>query len=311
LYNKAVEQNNHQLFHYVILVGDICNKGPQSMLVIRHMQQHEKDHWMCIRGNHENAVLRAYMEMKTWSKDDAKYKRYQWLLGEETVRHREQPHDVHSDHTDSNDTAASSNDDIMTIKKDPTQEQILQFTDEDYEWMSNLPYTIRIPANHIGLQVDTNHPNSHNRNTINNDASNDIVIVHAGLIPGLPIEENDIPTMVVLRDLSVPDEYEYDIDDKENTGTGRNPTTHTNTNHDTTSTPPKMKTVPWASVWNGPELILFGHDAKRGLQQQHPKTIGLDTGCVYGKQLTGILLPSRTIVQVPALKTHVPIVEKE
>jgi bis(5'-nucleosyl)-tetraphosphatase (symmetrical) len=103
------------------------------------------------------------------------------------------------------------------------------------------------------------------------------------------------------------------------------------------ATTQNTKAVPWASVWNGPEMIIFGHDAKRGLQQYYrrrrhyasddnskddthsndtpqsptPTAIGLDTGCVYGNQLTGIILPSRTIVQVDALKTHVPIVEKE
>jgi hypothetical protein len=59
--------------------------------------------------------------------------------------------------------------------------------------------------------------------------------------------------------------------------------------------------VPWASLWSGPELILFGHDAVRGLQE-YPLALGLDTGCCYGKQLTGVWLPERRLVRVEAGK---------
>lgn len=60
---------------------------------------------------------------------------------------------------------------------------------------------------------------------------------------------------------------------------------------------------PWAAQWSGPDHIVFGHDAVRGLQR-HPHATGLDTGCVYGKSLTAIIFPHRELVSVPAKKMY-------
>jgi Calcineurin-like phosphoesterase len=67
--------------------------------------------------------------------------------------------------------------------------------------------------------------------------------------------------------------------------------------------------VLWGSLWPGPELVLFGHHATAGLQR-HPFALGLDTGCVYGKQLSACLLPERRIVSVPARRAYQPIEEE-
>jgi bis(5'-nucleosyl)-tetraphosphatase (symmetrical) len=59
---------------------------------------------------------------------------------------------------------------------------------------------------------------------------------------------------------------------------------------------------PWFDSWRGPETVLFGHWAKLG-KVDRPLVKGLDTGCVYGGQLTGLYWPSAKWVSVPAHKT--------
>eukprot|EP00584_Thalassiosira_punctigera_P025437 CAMPEP_0172548468 /NCGR_PEP_ID=MMETSP1067-20121228/17745_1 /TAXON_ID=265564 ORGANISM="Thalassiosira punctigera, Strain Tpunct2005C2" /NCGR_SAMPLE_ID=MMETSP1067 /ASSEMBLY_ACC=CAM_ASM_000444 /LENGTH=262 /DNA_ID=CAMNT_0013335687 /DNA_START=332 /DNA_END=1120 /DNA_ORIENTATION=- len=107
----------------------------------------------------------------------------------------------------------------------------------------------------------------------------DVIIVHAGLDPAIHMEKQETKTMISVRNLIIDD----------NNGTAA------------------LKA--WAKVWRGPELVIFGHDARRGLQQED-YAIGLDSGCVYGKKLTGIILPEKEYVSVNAVREHCPIEEK-
>ncbi len=45
----------------------------------------------------------------------------------------------------------------------------------------------------------------------------------------------------------------------------------------------------WGVHWPGPEHVYFGHAARYNLQL-HPHATGLDTGCVKGRQLTGMYI---------------------
>ena len=60
----------------------------------------------------------------------------------------------------------------------------------------------------------------------------------------------------------------------------------------------------WWQVYRGDALVIYGHDAKRGVQDHRPRTLGLDSGCVYGGALTGYLLEEDRIVAIPAQHEH-------
>jgi predicted phosphodiesterase len=70
----------------------------------------------------------------------------------------------------------------------------------------------------------------------------------------------------------------------------------------------------WAESYQG-ELghVVFGHHAKLGLQQL-PHATGIDTGCVYGRELTACVIlddKSRSLVHVKARAVYSPPTSKD
>ena len=61
--------------------------------------------------------------------------------------------------------------------------------------------------------------------------------------------------------------------------------------------------TPWYQVYYGDKIVLFGHwpaaEPRRG-----PKAIGLDTGCVYGYNLSAFIIESGELVSVPAARAY-------
>lgn len=112
-----------------------------------------------------------------------------------------------------------------------------------------------------------------------------LVVVHAGLVPDVPLEEQTFRNLLWMRDLEAAPGGGWRGLQKAAVGS-----------------------VAWAGVWAGPAHVVFGHDAKRRLQQ-HPWATGLDTGCCYGNQLTALVLDpddlaKRSIAQVSAEKMY-------
>lgn len=144
---------------------------------------------------------------------------------------------------------------------------IKDLTEEDVNYLVELPYTISLPS-------------------LNS------IVVHAGLIPGIPKEIIDPTDMVHMRNLVMTDYFwEGGIMASDHTKKGE----------------------AWATMWGGPEHVYFGHDAKRMLQKEFRAT-GLDTGCVYGNYLTGVFIDGKRkgeFVQVKAFEVYCPPKTKE
>jgi hypothetical protein len=104
------------------------------------------------------------------------------------------------------------------------------------------------------------------------------IAVHGGLVPGVPLDQQSRKFLLNLRSITPEGEPSKRVSDG----------------------------VPWASVWPGPQHVVFGHDAVRGLQR-HPFATGLDTGCVYGGALSALILPENRIISTPARRPYVPM----
>ena len=105
----------------------------------------------------------------------------------------------------------------------------------------------------------------------------EVAVLHGGALPGVPLDAQARDHLLCLRSIGPAGQPSQRADG------GR----------------------PWGSLWTGPPHVVFGHDAVRGLQRW-PWATGLDTGCVYGRELTGLVLPGRSLLSVPARRAYAP-----
>jgi hypothetical protein len=102
-----------------------------------------------------------------------------------------------------------------------------------------------------------------------------VLVVHAGLLPGVEVEQQSPEHLMNMRAIRPDGSPSPKLEDGQR----------------------------WARLWRGPERVVFGHDAISGLQREAFAT-GLDTGCVYGGELTALVLPEDRLVSVPAKRAY-------
>ncbi|MBI3724294.1 serine/threonine protein phosphatase [bacterium] len=105
------------------------------------------------------------------------------------------------------------------------------------------------------------------------------LVVHAGVLPDLPIHEQPAHSLLHAQCVRPPDRKSY-----------------------WPSKAPEGWTF-WTNHWKGPGRVIFGHTVlDRPLVSRH--AVGIDTGCVHGGSLTAVVLPDWEIVSVPARRDY-------
>jgi len=301
---------------HLILTGDMVAKGPDSSGVVRLAMELGAS---AVRGNHEDRVLLAHRrEMEASSSPAAAEEKKGSSAG--TTGPKPEP----SPGTEAELAVAAV------------------LSEAQLKWLASLPVILRLGP----LPARSKRP--WNAGTV--------AVVHAGLVPGVPLEKQDLRAAMNMRSLVYPAEgvrrdqvrkqLEEDLKAKiEKTSRGRKVQGHLDVKEEMVDAELKRleKEVgfdrsvdrrvwfpvdgrdgePWSEVWSrymsekkeekDRTVVVYGHDAKAGLrvagveEETRPEgwkpdttgkgkkraeryAFGLDSGCVYGKQLTALVL---------------------
>lgn len=118
----------------------------------------------------------------------------------------------------------------------PAHRRVLEeLDDEDWAQLESLPLSLDLPEH-------------------------DVRVVHAGVVPGVPFEEQDPWLLTHIRTI-----------DAEGIPSNR------------------FGGALWGERYDGGPHVVFGHNARLA-PQLHPHATGIDTGCVYGGRLTAMVL---------------------
>ncbi|KAK8114094.1 hypothetical protein PG999_006163 [Apiospora kogelbergensis] len=202
-----------------------------------------------------------------------------------------------------------------------------ELSPEQREWLAKLPLALRLGQ-------------------IPDQDSGEWVVVHAGLVPEIPLEDQDAAAVMNMRTLMFPGreqarqevrqdlvdaaaakqkkidvsdvavEAAYEREEKilAKNGVARN-------DIDAAVPTETRDGLPWSDAWNKAQKarkrkqdrvsVVYGHDAKTGLNIQ-PYSFGLDSSCVRGGKLSALVFePGRSLVGRRVVKHKIVSIECE
>lgn len=214
----------------VVLLGDFLVKGPESVRVADYILEH-KDQVKCILGNHDLAVMFAFLNPSVG--------KFPWY----GKRHHMKPLEF----TLSNEV----------------------FYPRDMSKLKRMHWQV---ARELGPER-INSLAQHCSAAMHFDlGTKKLYAVHAGILPG-DFEEK-MPSVQTLSEMRYVDRGNWDKNSKDKVN---------------------KHYMRWYKLWKGSKLpeklsttyVLYGHDAAKGLNMRG-HTLGLDTGCVKGGELSGL-----------------------
>ncbi|KAI1417228.1 Metallo-dependent phosphatase [Hypoxylon sp. FL1857] len=237
----------------VVFTGDMVNKGPDSSGVIdRAISINARG----VRGNHEDRVLRA------WAKHHHKHPH---LNGEDGGSGPTANNGKKEDEEGEEEEAREAKAQKLAKSEALDRSTASSLSSKQVSWLANLPVILRL-------------------GTIS-PYYGDVVVAHAGLVPGVPLEKQDPWAAMNMRTLLTPSH------------------SHSHSTSDSSSHKPTFQPSegregrPWSKIWNEHQkslpkeqrtTVVYGHDAKVGLSVRR-YAFGLDSSCVKGGDLTALV----------------------
>ncbi|KAI1306099.1 hypothetical protein EDD11_004866 [Mortierella claussenii] len=246
----------------LILAGDLVTKGPQSLEVIDKARALDAQ---CVRGNHDDKVIRwkGYL-------DSLNTTQRQQLEMDSRMR-PDMPDDENAPNNDADQPQIRPHEQLVTIPADLRENSehhklAKSMTEEQYQYLVSCPLLLRLPQELSVHKVP-------------------VYVVHAGIDPRFDLRHQQPWVMSNIRSIL----------------------------RDGTPTRKKVKGREWAREFNDVQgkimtgggnmedsgfMLVYGHDAGRSLSVRY-RSIGLDTGCVYGKSLSGYVVETGQILSIP------------